>query len=51
MNKFEQVYSGGHQMSLAGGPRPDGGSPCLMSGGTGPMSDAGLGRALYNKVQ
>ena len=65
MNKFEQVSSGGHQMSLAGGPRSDGWSPCLMSGGTGPMSyvqgwgagaggamsDAGLGRALYSKVQ
>ena len=60
-NKFEQVSSDGHQMSLAGAPGPRG-VPCLMSWGArararGPICDVqGAGTrteegALYNEIQ
>ena len=41
MNKFEQVPSVGHQMSLAGGPMSHGGIPCLGE----------RIRALYSEVE
>ena len=47
MNKFEQVSSDVHQISLVGAQDWGWGVPCLMSGGggaggMGPMSDVGL---------
>ena len=48
MNKFEQVSSDGHQMSLAEGSQvswPGLGVPGFMSGGAEP------GGSLYNEVQ